>query len=309
MEQKSRLCRIRHKLRAVILFASLPMALLFGQPVWAAPINIGSVSTEPAAEIKKFLPIANYLGKELQDQGIDQGKVVVAKNISQMATLLREGKVDLYIDSPFPVLVANYLSGSKILLRRWKKGAAEYHSVIFARRDSEINRLDELKGKMVAFQDAFSSTAYFLPKLMFLQKGLKLSPKTDPTEAVTAGEVGYVFSRADENTMMWVLRERVMAGATDEQSYEKEGRTNLDSLKIIERSYALPRHVVSYRADLPPKLLARIKEILLAMDQSEEGKKTLKEFENTTKFDELPHQVMAPLLKSMKLIHAELGIK
>jgi phosphonate transport system substrate-binding protein len=285
------------------------MALLFGQPAWAAPINIGSVSTEPAAEIKKFLPFANYLGKELQSEGIDRGKVVVAKNISQMAALLREGKVDLYIDSPFPVLAASHLSGSKILLRRWKKGAAEYRSVIFARKDSGINRLEDLKGKMVAFQESFSSTAYFLPKVILLQKGLKLSAKMDPTETVAPGEVGYVFSQADENTILWVLRKRVMAGATDEQSYEKEARGNLDSLKVIEISYSLPRHVVSYRADLPPKLIARIKEILIGMDQSEEGRKVLKEFESTTKFDELSDQAMAPLLKSVKLIHAELGMK
>lgn len=301
--------RITGALRSVALLASLGAALALPKPASARPINIGSINNEPATEIKKFLPLAVYLGKELQTEGIDQGKIVVTKNISQMAALLREGKVDLYIDSPFPALAASQLSGSKIFLRRWKKGAAEYRSVVFARKDSGVDRLEDLKGKMVAFQDAFSSTAYFLPKLLFLLKGLRLSAKTDPTEAVAPGEVGYVFSQADENTMLWVLRKRVMAGATDEQSYEKEGRTNLDSLKIIERSYALPRHVVSYRADLPPKLIARIKEILVGMDQSGEGKKALKEFENTTKFDELPDQAMAPLLKSMKLIHAEIGIK
>ncbi len=309
MEQKSRLCAIKHQLKAAILFAALPLAVLFGRPAWAAPINIGSVGTEPAAEIKKFLPFANYLGRELQSEGIDQGKVVVAKNISQMATLLREGKVDLYIDSPFPVLAASHLSGSKILLRRWKKGAAEYRSVIFARKDSGVNRLEDLKGKMLAFQDSFSSTAYFLPKALLLQRGFKLSAKTGPAEAVAPGEVGYVFSQADENTMMWVLRKKVMAGATDEQTYAQEARTSIDSLQVIERSYALPRHVVSHRPDLPPKLLARIKEILIGMDQSEEGKKVLKAFENTTKFDELPEQSMAPLLKASKLLYAELGIK
>jgi len=123
------------------------------------------------------------------------------------------------------------------------------------------------------------------------------------------GEVGYVFSQADENTMVWVLRKKVVAGATDEQSYEKEARTSIDLLQVIERSYALPRHVVSYRADLPPKLLAKIKETLIGMDQSEEGRKVLKAFENTTKFDELPEQSMAPLLKASKLLNAELGIK
>jgi phosphonate transport system substrate-binding protein len=80
-------------------------------------------------------------------------------------------------------------------------------------------------------------------------------------------------------------------------------------LKSIYETFSLPRQIVSYRADLPPKLVARIKEILLKMDQSEEGRKALQEFERTVKFDEIPDQAMAPLLKSMKFIEAELGLQ
>jgi hypothetical protein len=45
------------------------------------------------------------------------------------------------------------------------------------------------------------------------------------------------------------------------------------------------------------------------MNQSEEGRKALQEFERTAKFDEIPDQAMAPLLKSMKFIEAELGLQ
>jgi len=151
-------------------------ALFLPRLTWAIPIQVGSVSIEPAEEIKKFLPLAAYLAKELQPEGFDQGKVVVAKNILEMAGFLREGKVDLYIDSPFPVSAASRLAGSKFLLRRWKKGVAEYHSVIFAKKDGGINRLEDLKGKIVAFEEPFSSSGYFLPKLLLVQKGLKLAP-------------------------------------------------------------------------------------------------------------------------------------
>lgn len=309
MKQINGRLSINQPLRCRIIFLSLAVALLLPQHIWARPINVGSISVEAAAEIKKFLPLASYLAKELQSEGIDQGKVVVTKTVSQMAALLREGKVDIYIDSPFPTLAASQLSGSKLLLRRWKKGQGEYHSVIFARKDSDINRLEDLKGKMVAFQDPFSTTSYFLPKTMLLQKGLKLAPKTDTSESVAPGEVGYVFSIADENIMLWVLRKKVIAGAIDDLAYEKEAKSNLNSLKVIEKSNPVPRHIVSYRADLPPKLVARIKEILTSMDQSEEGKKALKDFEGTSKFDAIPDQAMAPFLKAMKDFNSELGVK
>jgi phosphonate transport system substrate-binding protein len=290
-----------------LLFAAL--VFLMPQVTWAGPINIGSIQIEPAHEVKRFLPLARYLAKQLQSEGIDQGRVVVAESMPQMAALLREGKADLYIDSPFPSVAVSRLSGSKFLLRRWKKGLGEYRTVIFVRKDSGVSRLADLKGKMIAFEHPYSTSGYFLPKMVLVQKGLKLAPKREAADPVGPDEVGYVLSNLDETTMVWVLRRKVSAGAMDNQNYPKEAKGNLNSLKSIYETFSIPRQIVSYRADLPPKLVARIKEILLKMDQSEEGRKALQEFERTAKFDEIPDQAMAPLLKSMKFIEAELGLQ
>lgn len=283
--------------------------LLFPELPWAGPIHVGTISTEPTAEIKKFLPFARYLAKELQPEGIDQGKVIVANNISQMANFFRERKVDLYLDSPFPTLAVSRLSGSKFLLRRWKKGVAEYHSLIFAKNDGVISRLEDLRGKIVAFEEPFSSSGYFFPKVALMQEGFKLVPKRNVSDPVGPDEVGYVFSNDDENTMVWVMRGKVVAGAMDDQNYLREARGNINSLKVIYKGLPLPRHIVSYRADLSAKLVARIKETLTQMDQSEGGKKALQDFERTTKFDDIPESSMAPLLKATKFMDVELGLK
>ncbi len=142
---------VREMLRAGIVMLALAFVLA-PDAAGARPITVGSIGDEPAAEIKKFSPFARYLAKQLQPAGIDEGKVVVAKDISQMAPFLREGKVDLYIDSPFPTVAVSRISGSKFLLRRWKKGVGEYHSTIFARKDSGISGLEDLKGKLIAFE-------------------------------------------------------------------------------------------------------------------------------------------------------------
>ena len=139
-----------------------------------------------------------------------------------------------------------------------------------------------------------------------MQEGLKLVPKKDTSAPVNPGEVGYVFTLDDESTMVWVLRGKVISGAMDNQNYLREARGSVDSLKILYKSFSLPRHIVSYRADLAPHLVARIKEILTKMDQSEEGRKTLQDFEKTTKFDELTDHAMAPLLKAGEFISHEL---
>lgn len=290
-------------------FLVVAAALLGPQVAWAEPIRIGSIAREPAEEIKKFLPLASYLAKQLQPDGINQGIVVVARDIPEMAVFVRDGKVDLYIDSPFPSLAVSRLSGSKFLLRRWKKGIGEYHTVIFARKESDIRRLEDLRGRIIALERPFSSSGYFLPKLVLAQAGLAPAAKREFTDPVGAGEVGYVFSGGDENTMVWVLRGKVAAGAMDNQNYLEEAKGSLDHLRVIHRTFSLPRQVVSYRGDLSARLVGRIKEILLQMDRSEGGKKALRDFELTTRFDEIPSGSMAPLLHAQDLIAAELGLR
>lgn len=282
-------------------------ALLFSpQLARGKAITLGSISAEPAAEVKKFAPFVTYLAKQLLAEGIEQGKVIVARSIPEMASFLREGRVDLHIDSPFPAMAVSHLSGSKFLLRRWKKGIAEYRTVIFTRKDSGIARLEDLRGKIISFEEPFSTSGYFLPKVILLQRGLQPIPQKGFSERVGSGGVGYRFSYADETTMVWVLKGIVAAGAMDNQSYLRRAGRDVEHLQVLDESHLVPRQIVSYRSDLSAPLLARIKDILLRMDQSEEGKKALQDYEQTAKFDELSEQSRAVLLKLQPFLQGEL---
>jgi phosphonate transport system substrate-binding protein len=105
--------------------------------------------------------------------------------------------------------------------------------------------------------------------------------------------------------VVWVVRHKVQAGAVDNHSLLREAREQLPTLKILYRTDALPRQIVSYRTTLSPLLVARIKAVLLQMDQSEEGKKVLQAFEETTKFDEIPEHAMDYLLQFKQFVETE----
>lgn len=282
--------------------------LLLPQLVCADSFKLGSISTNPVGETKKFWPFASYLAQQLQSEGIDQGKVVVAESIPAMSSLLQTRQVDLYLDSLFPSLAVSHLSGSKLLLRRWKMGQSEFRSVIFTRRDSGIARLEDLKGKIIAFEEPFSSTGYFFPKVDLLKMKFRLTPKRQGSDPVKTDEVGYIFSHGDTNTLFWVLNGAVAAGAVDDQKYFMFAK-NRDSLRIVHELASIPRQLVSYRADLPAKLVTRVKDVLLNMHQSKEGGKVLGDFESTTKFDEIPVQAIDLAAGLMKYIDAELKLQ
>ena len=282
--------------------------LLLPKLICAASFNLGSISTSPVGETKKFAPLASFLAQQLKSDGMDQGKVVVAGSIPAMSSLLQTRQVDLYIDSLFPSFAVSRVSGSKLLLRRWKFGNSEYRSIIFTRKDSGIARLEDLKGKVIAFEEPFSSSGYFFPKVDLLKMRFRLAPEGQGSEPVKTDDVRYIFSHGDTNTIFLVLNGAAAAGAIEDEKYLRFAK-NLDSFRIVHETVSFPRQIVSYRADLPVKLVTKVKEILLNMHRSEVGGKVLREFENTTKFDEIPVQAIDLMTRLRKYLDAELKLQ
>lgn len=287
---------------------SIPVRLLIGLVLvtsislnaQAHVVTIGSISYTPAKEIKKFKPLIDYLNSKLEAQGIEKVNIRIASNIDEMISLMKSGQVDMYIDSPFPSLQLVESGASKIALRRWKNGVKEYHTVIFVHKDSDIEKITDLKGKLIAFAEPYSTSGYYLPKASLQQNSLRLTEKSSRHENVAADEVGYIFSEDDANTITWVRKRRVAAGATGNIRFDKIKSRLKSQLKIIFRSIDVPRHVVSYRKNIPPATETALTQALLDMHKSEYGLQQLLAFIKTTRFDKFP----VPVSEAMDPIRA-----
>ena len=286
------------------LFLLFLVGVLAGQPVAARALVIGTISDEPVKEIRVFTPFARYLAKQLESSGISAGKVVIANSITQMAEYLRTGKVDLYVDSPLVALAVNKGSGSRFLVRRWKKGIADYRAVVFVRKDSGITDAEDLVGRVIAFEEHFSSSGHLLPRIAISQQGLRFGPVANPQDSPEPDRIGFTFTGDDENTMESVLRGRVDAGAMSQGNFEKHAKGDRTELRIISRTYSIPRHVVSIASSLSNDLNEPIKIALLDMHQSEEGQAVLESFEGTAKFDEIPPEMLTALENSRDYVVA-----
>ena len=279
--------------------------LLLPRLACAGPLTLGFISSSPMEESRRFSPVASYLARQLQSEGIGEGNVVAAHSIEAMSSLLRMRQADIYIDGFFPTMAVSRLSGSKLLLRGWKDGGSDHKSVIFTRKDSRIAILEHLGGKVIAVDEPFSSSGYFVPKVELLKIAFLVLPDRPVAGPVKGDEVRYVFSRGDTNTIYMVSNGEVAAGAVDDQNYHALAK-NLDGLKILHETASFPRQIVSHRADFPVKLLTKIKNVLLNMTRTEEGRKVLREFDNTTKFDEIPAPVHDLMMGFKKYVEAEL---
>ena len=56
-------------------------------------------------------------------------------------------------------------------------------------------------GKVVVFEELYSTSGFILPAGTLIKKGFKLREVSGPDEDVSPNEIGYFFSRDEENTI------------------------------------------------------------------------------------------------------------
>jgi phosphonate transport system substrate-binding protein len=283
---------------AVLLLAGAGLVWWLTKPV-AKPVNAGPTSTTGVLRIgsiidedgvdanrKEFQPFIDYLVSQLHEEGITKGEFVPKTSVTDMAKLLREDQVDVYIDSIFPVFVADRLAESSVIADRWKDGVEKYHTAIFAQKGSSIKTVADLKGKMLAFDSSTSTVGYFLPKAELAKQGYKLTEKAKPTDPVAPDEIGYVF--VHDKVFDDVQQGVTPAGGESEQEIRDHFGASFDqNYRIVMTTPDVLRFAVSARKGLDPKLLTAIKHVLLTMDQTDAGRAALKSFSDTAKFTDV----------------------
>ncbi len=256
----------------------------------ARSLTLGVVSEINRSEIENhFSAFVRYLAGKLSPAPGAQASVIVAPTTFQLVKLLEQRQVDFYMDSPYPTYIINQVHrAAKLLVRRWKRGKAEYQSLVFTKKSSGIGQLQDLQGKFIAFEDPDSTSGYYLPKLYLQRKGFKLVNKTryDPHGAPT--DIGYIFAYSQAKLLDWVLTNEVAAGAFSDDDLGKLDSATRSKITILAQSERLPRHLLSVREDLSSALVERLEKILLSMHEDDQGRSILKKTDDTTKFDMLP---------------------
>lgn len=255
---------------------------------------LGDISDEPAETIRGTQPLADYLADHLGDYGITAGEVKIAPDFDTMIQWIEDGKVDLYFDSPYPVLVISEETGAQPILRRLRFGVSEYHSVFFVRADSPIQSLTELTGQVVAFEEAFSTSGYMLPLSYLIQEGFNPVEVASPETAVPEGQIGYAFSTADDTTIQWVVSGVIQAGVIDNVTFQRLPEETQAELRIIANTEDVPRQMVLVRPGLDEALVDAVSDVLLIMDEDEAGQAALEAFQ-TTEFTEFPEGYAAAM--------------
>jgi phosphonate transport system substrate-binding protein len=269
------------------------------------PLIFGRVHDDPVRSIRDRQEFVDFIAKKLAPFGFVGGKILVVEKIHLLAQALKEGKVDLYHDSVVPTLLLGKSAGSIPILRQWKYGEAEYEGVIVVKKNSGINALSDLRGKVIAFEEPHSTSASILPRMLLEENKIKLVQLKSPGP-VKPDTVGFVYG-ADGSAVNVLVTGRVDAATSIPREIERLKPEVRDSLHVIGKTRKVPRQLVAVHKDLDPKAVKLLKEIMIGMDKDSEGQGVLTRQQNTSKFDEIPAASLEQMKVVEKFVFSSLG--
>ncbi|MBC7779352.1 MAG: phosphate/phosphite/phosphonate ABC transporter substrate-binding protein [Proteobacteria bacterium] len=132
-------------------------------------------------------------------------------------------------------------------------GESVYYAGIFARKDSSIATLADVKGRSVAFGDVNSTSSFTFPVAMLLDSGIRV-----PEDL---GRVRLAGSHA--NSLKALEQAQVDAAAASFDSFEKavrQGALKGGEYRVVARSIPIPNPPLAMHTQLPAAEKARLRE-------------------------------------------------
>jgi phosphonate transport system substrate-binding protein len=205
-------------------------------------------------------------------------KTFIATDYTALIEALRSGRIDFAFLPPFSYVKAEEVAGAKVLMKSVRKGQSVFYSGIIVRADKGYNKIEDLKGKNIAWVDPSSSSGYIVPKSALMTKK-KINPDEFFGKEVYAG--------SHDALVLSVLNGTVDAGATfvndtkgEDGAWHQFLKTPEDKkkIKMIFVSDPIPGDTMATTAKFEKEhkdIVTKTVKLLSDMGKNEEGKKIL----------------------------------
>lgn len=262
-------------------------------------VTIGATVTEnQAATDARFRPLGDYFqekfGVEMRvQQASDYAAVVQALTAGhiQLARLGGSSYAAGYIDSEGgiePVAVPAELDGS-----------LGYHSVLIVRSDSPYQKLEDLKGKSLAWADPNSTSGYLVPMVSLRSNGI------EPKEFF--GET--VFSGGHEQSVIGVLNGTLDSAFTWTSKDDNTGQLRMmmdrdmlkrEDVRVVWESPLIPNPLYAVPSDLPADMKKDLEEFFLNLHKERPELADAAASGRTSGFVVATHDMYSPVVEAVQ---------
>lgn len=265
------------------LIAGLGMAALAGFTMAASAegtLNVQFVPTNNDGSMEaKTGPFADYLSEKL---GMDVN-VTLATDYSTIVEAMASGKVDLGIMPPAAYVQARNLDAAEAILSsqlvKYDEDTEEpiegeytstFKGEVLVKADSDMESLEDLKGKKIATLSPNSASGYIYP--VAEMKDLGIDPLTDCTLTTVndiPSEMTAVLNGQQDACFVFQGARYVFSSKFTDYDLYKD-------LKVLYLTDGdIPNDAIAVQPSMDEDLKAQIKDVFLNMANDEEGKEAM----------------------------------
>jgi phosphonate transport system substrate-binding protein len=256
------------KLRTLLLFA-LATAVALSSPA-RAEVGLQKVvvalkpDKDPDQMLQERKTLSDFLSKKLGRPV----EVIVPLSSSVIIEGFANGTVDLGYLSATDMVVAQKKNAGQILLAGEIDGRNSYQSYWLALKEKPYSKVEDLKGKQVAFASKTSTSGYLIPVWDLKRKGFLTKP--DPEEFFGKGNLFYGTGYV--SAVERVLNGQAEAAAVSYYVLDKDKHLTVEQrakLKKVAEQGPVPTHVIAIRSSISEADREMLRKALETMNEKE----------------------------------------
>jgi len=232
-----------------------------------------------------FNPLMVYLSEHIENTRF---QLEASRNYASYEAKLYARKADFSLPNPFQTVNA-IQHGYRVF---GKMGDDfNFRGIILVRKDSGIERVEQLKGKRISYPAPTALAATMLPQYFLQTHGLNVMKDLDNL---------YVGSQ--ESAIMNVYLGNSAAAATWPPPWNvlRKERPELDrQLEVKWHTQSLPNNSLVVRDNIPEKLVRQVADLLFQLHTTETGKRILEKME-LSRFEPASNATYKPVEKFLK---------
>jgi len=261
-------------------------------------LNVAVIPSENQATVmQRYTALQNYLNKQF---GVDV-KLFTATDYAGIIEAIRSRRVEMAFFGPASYARAWEVTNGNIepiVVESDINGVAAYRSVVIVKTDAPYRKLEDLKGKALAFVDPNSTSGFVAPNFFLHKNGTPANQYFSRTG----------FAGSHDNVALAVVNGQYDAGfvwyrSETDSVFQRMWDKNLiakNSVRVIWTSPDIPESPWAVRKDLPENLRADLRRAMLDMVNADNaGFRQITE-NNSKGFLPGDHNMYAPIIEMLK---------
>lgn len=244
----------------------------------------------PKRLFEVYQPMIDYINKRLPNSEL---RLEASKDYESFDEKLFTGYFDFALPNPYQTITA-VKHGYKIF---GKMGDDKnFRGIILVRKESQINSVSDLKGKIVSYPAPTALAATMMPQWYLHQHGLNIN------KDITNSYVG-----SQESSIMNVYLGKSAAAATwppPWNAFIKERPEIAQKVMIKWETFSLQNNGLIVRKNIPNTVVDQVSKIIFSLHTTPEGRKILQAME-LSRYEKADETTYEPVVKFLEKFQKE----